>query len=348
MPILELTNGVILGDGHPVFIVAEIGLCHNGDVRKAKELIKKSAAAGANAVKFQKRDVDNLAVAEVLDAPDNRFPSFGKTYREIRRHVEFCIPVYKELQEYAESLGLVFFASVFDILSATQMAEIGCPAIKIASHCLTNKPLIAHLCTLKLPVLLSTGMAYFEEIDESVEILSRGGVPFGLYHCVSIYPHTSENANLKTIPLLQERYGVPVGYSNHEINNTTSALAVAIGACSIEKHVTLDNDDEGFDHSFALNMDGLASLVKDVRDAEAALGIGAKTVTDGEWLTRRKYHSSVVSTRVIKAGETIEQDMLTTKNPGEGIPARQIDEVCGRKAKVDIPADVPTSWDMLD
>jgi sialic acid synthase SpsE len=123
---------------------------------------------------------------------------------------------------------------------------------------------------------------------------------------------------------------------------------VAIGACSIEKHVTLDNDDEGFDHSFALNMDGLASLVKDVRDAEAALGIGAKTVTDGEWLTRRKYHSSVVSTRVIKAGETIEQDMLTTKNPGDGIPARQIDEVCGRKAKVDIPADVPTSWDMLD
>lgn len=348
MSTLKLTNDITLGDDQPVFIVAEIGLCHNGDVARAKTMIEKSVAAGADAVKFQKRDVDNLAINSVLDAPDDRFPSFGKSYREVRRHIEFDVSVYRELKAYAESLGMMFFASAFDIPSATILAEIGCPAIKIASHCLAHKPLLEHLGDLKVPVLLSTGMAYLEEVDEAVEILTSNGVPFGLYHCVSIYPHTSREANLRLIPFLKQRYGVPVGYSNHEIANTTSALAVAIGACSIEKHVTLSNDDEGFDHRFALNMDNLAKLVHDVREAEAALGSGVKTVVEEEWATRKKYHFSVVTAVPIRAGEIIRSNMLTTKNPGDGIPARRIHEVCGRRAKVDIPADLPATWDMLE
>jgi len=345
---LELANGIILGDNKPVFIVAEIGLCHNGDQQTARELIKRCAAAGADAVKFQKRDVDNLAIRYLLDDSDNRFPSFGKTYREIRNHIEFDVEIYKDLKAYAESLGLVFFASVFDKLSADQMAEIGCPVIKIASHCLTNKPLIAYLCEIRLPVLLATGMAYLEEIDEAVDLLTRGDVPFGLYHCVSIYPYAIEKANLRVIETLRERYGVPVGYSSHETENTGESLAVALGAFSVEKHVTLNRNAEGFDHGFAQDMNGLADLVQNIRQTEKALGTREKTVTKEEWETRKKYHFSLVTTRSLNAGDVISSEMLTTKNPGTGIPARQIHEVVGKRTQVDIPEDKLISWEMLD
>lgn len=347
MKVIRFKGGYTYGDDREVLVVAEIGLCHNGDLDRAKQLIKESKEAGAHAVKFQKRDVSNLAIGAVLDAKDDRFPSFGDTYREVRGAIEFDIPQYQALQQYANDLDIEFIVSVFDIASAKQMAEIGVPIFKIASHCMSNLPLIRYLCEQKIPVLLSTGMSYLEEIDGTVKLLTDAGVPLGLYHCVSEYPHTHQTSNLKLIKVLAERYGLPVGYSSHEKENFTAILSVAAGACSIEKHVTLSNDDEGFDHAMALTMPMLANLVDEVKRAKVAMGTGEKGVSDKEMVTRDKYHYSVVSRSVIQSGEVITTDMLTTKNPGTGIPAKDIDLVVGRTAVVNIDEDILLMESML-
>ena len=345
---LRLLDGATIGEGRRVFIIGEIGLCHDGDVEVAMALMEGCKAAGVDAVKFQKRDVNNLAIGEVLDARDDRFPLFGSTYRQIRAHVEFDLVTYRKLQQFAAELGLPFLVSVFDELSAEQIASLGVPALKIASHVLSRKPLIEALCRLQVPVLASTGMAFLEEIDETVGMFREAGVPFALFHCVSAYPHTAEQANLRLIPFLAQRYGVPVGYSCHELENTSSVLSVAAGAVMLERHVTLDRNRQGFDHRFALDMEGLARFVREVRQAEAAMGCAEKTVCDHEWEARRKFHSSVVSARSIRQGERIERGMLTVKSPGTGIPARAIDAVVGRRAVADIPADVLIEESMLD
>jgi sialic acid synthase SpsE len=339
---LLLNDGIIIGGNRRVFIIAEIGLCHDGDPEVARTLIAQCKEAGADAVKFQKRDVANLAIGEVLDAKDDRFPHFGSTYRQIREHIEFDVRTYHDLKKYADEIGIPFIVSVFDNTSTDEMLPLRCSALKLASHVLSRKPLIEHICQLteKIPILLSTGMAHLEEIDETVAMFKQAGVPFGLFHCVSIYPHRMDQANLKMIRFLSERYDVPVGYSCHEIENTSSLLAIAAGAVSLERHVTLNRDRVGFDHKIALDMKGLAQLVTEVRAVEAAMGSSEKTVSEDEWITRRKYHSSVVSFRTIKAGEIISRDMLTAKNPGTGISARKIDEVVGKKALVDIAQDI--------
>ena len=344
---LSLLDGTRIGENQKVFIIGEIGLCHDGDPEVARDLIKGCKEAGVDAVKFQKRDVANLAIGEVLDAEDGRFPHFGTTYRQIREAVEFDMQTYRSLKKYAQEMGLPFLVSVFDEISADQIAELGVPGFKLASHVLSRKPLIEHLCRLKLPVLASTGMAYPQEIDETAAMFKAAGVPFGLFHCVSIYPHAADRANLRMIRHLAERHQVPVGYSCHELENISSILAVAAGATMLERHVTLDRNRVGFDHKFALDMEGLARFVLEVRQAEAAMGCTEKTVSEEEWMTRRKYHCSVVSRRAIRQGERIERSMLTVKNPGTGIPARKIDEVAGRRAATDIPADVLISEEML-
>ncbi len=346
---LHLKDGNTIGDNQRVFIIAEIGLCHDGDPEVARDLIAKCKEAGADAVKFQKRDVANLAIGEVLDAEDDRFPHFGSTYRQIREHIEFDSFTYQSLKKYADETGIPFIVSVFDEKSADEMISLGCPALKLASHVLSRKPLIEHICKIAdgTPILASTGMAYLEEIDETAAMFKNAGIPFGLFHCVSIYPHRADQANLKMIRFLSQRYDVPVGYSCHEIENTSSLLAVAAGATCIERHVTLDSSRKGFDHSIALDMKRLTQFVKEVREVEVAMGSTEKTVSEEEWITRRKYHSSVVSDRPIKKGETIFRKMLTIKSPGIGIPARKIDTVVGKKAKTDIPKDSLIFPDML-
>lgn len=348
MPEIVIDNNLSLGDGHPTWIVAEIGLCHNGDLDLAKTLIRACAEQGADAVKFQKRDVDNLAIASVLDAEDQRFPAFGSTYREVRRYIEFDLDQYRELQDCAKEVGIPLFASVFDVKSAQEMAALEMPAIKVASHCLSHRPLIDCLCELGIPTVLSTGMATWEEIDETAELLAKSKTPFGFYHCVSDYPHTYETANLSLIAKLRERYGVPVGYSSHELDNQSAFIAAALGAFSIEKHVTLDRSMAGFDHGIAQDMNGLKDLVQGIRRAERTLGEGNKAVSEKEMVTRKKYHSSVVSRQEIPAGMAISADMLTVKNPSGGVPAREFHSVVGKKSKNSIGTDALITWDMLE
>ena len=329
------------------YIVAEVGLNHNGSLEIAKRLIDVAVVGGADAVKFQKRTVDRLAIRSVLDAEDDRFPDFGKTYRDIRNHLEFGWDEYKEIKAYCDERNIEFLCTPFDIESIDFLERLGVNAYKLASHSLTNLPLLEYVAGIGKPAILSTGMCELEEIDQAVSIFQRRGMSLVLLHCVSAYPTPAEQCNLSMIPFLRERYGVPVGYSGHEIGFLPTLAAVAMGACVIERHVTLDRTMTGFDHKLSLEPDELSHMVKDIRAICTALGNESKYVSDQEMITRRKYHVSMVSASHIPQGSTLSADMVTYKNPGAGVPPKDAHKLLGKRAIQDIPADVLLTFTMF-
>ncbi|UPT74543.1 MAG: N-acetylneuraminate synthase family protein [Elusimicrobiota bacterium] len=336
-----------VGPGRPCFIIAEIGLNHNGDLEIAKKLIDAAKEAGCDAVKFQKRDVASLATNAVLDAADARFPAFGSTYRQIREHMEFDRAEFKELMAAAGAAGLPFFCTPFDVPSFEFLEELGMTAYKLASHSLTNLPFLEHAAARRKPCILSTGMSTPEEIDRAVAIFKKASCPLILLHCVSSYPTPYEHANLRVMDTLAARYGVPVGYSGHEVGTLATIAAVSRGACVVERHITLDTKMMGFDHKLSIDPAQLKQVVADIRSVEIMLGDGVKRLLPVEQITRDKYHVSWVSKGAIPAGAVIGEAMLTLKNPGTGIPAWKKDQVVGRKAKTDIPADALIAESML-
>lgn len=330
------------------YVIAEAGLNHNGSVETAKKLIDVAAIAGVDAVKFQKRTVDKLAIQSVLDAPDDRFPEFGGTYREIREHLEFTLDQYRELKSYAESKGLDFIVTAFDADAVDFLEKLGIGTYKLASHSLTNHELLDYLARLRKPVILSTGMAELEEIDRAVGIFRRHDAPLSLMHCVSAYPTPLAECNLAMMDVLRERYGLAVGYSGHELGYLPTVMAVAMGAQLVERHYTLDKTMTGFDHKMSLAPDELIAMVRDIRNVPKIRGTGEKRVSETEWVTRRKYHVSMASATAIPAGTVLIDAMVTWRNPGTGIPAKMAHTVLGKRANQDIPADELLSMDMFE
>lgn len=348
-----MTNPIKIGDWYvggdnPCFIIAEIGLNHNGSLNLANKLIDEACNAGADCVKFQKRDINNLAIKGVLDGEDNRFPEFGKTYRKIREHLEFSIEQYREIKDYCDKKGIAFLCTAFDIVSADLLETVDLESYKIASHSLTNLPLIKHVAKKGKPMFVSTGMSTLDEIDETVNLIKKYDCPFILFHCVSSYPQSPEESNLRMMKILEERYNAPIGYSGHEIGIHISLAAIALGAKAIERHFTLDRNMVGFDHKLSLQPEEMKELVKKGREIEKALGSGKKEVLEKEWITRRKYHSSIVTKMNIPKGTIITEDMLTSKNPGTGLETKHIPQVVGKKAAVDIKEDVLIAFDMIE
>lgn len=330
------------------YVIAEAGLNHNGSVEIAKKLIDAAAVAGVDAVKFQKRTVDKLAIQSVLDAPDDRFPEFGGTYREIREHLEFTLDQYRELKSYAESKGLDFIVTAFDADAVDFLEKLGIGTYKLASHSLTNHELLDYLARLRKPVILSTGMAELEEIDRAVGIFRRHDAPLSLMHCVSAYPTPLAECNLAMMDVLRERYGLAVGYSGHELGYLPTVMAVAMGAQLVERHYTLGKTMTGFDHKMSLAPDELIAMVRDIRNVPKIRGTGEKRVSETEWVTRRKYHVSMASAAAIPAGTVLIDAMVTWRNPGTGIPAKMAHTVLGKRAKQDIPVDELLSIDMFE
>ncbi|SVB78355.1 uncharacterized protein METZ01_LOCUS231209, partial [marine metagenome] len=212
------------------YVIAEAGLNHNGSVEIAKQLIDLAVEAGADAVKFQKRTVDKLAVKATLDAPDDRFPEFGKTYREIREHLEFNMGQYKIIKKYTEDKGLDFLCTAFDPEAADFLEELGISIYKLASHSATNIELLEHLAKTGKQSIMSTGMAELEEIETAVRIFEKHKTPLLLLHCVSAYPTPIDECNLNMINVLKESFDLPVGYSGHELGYLPTLAAVAMGA----------------------------------------------------------------------------------------------------------------------
>jgi len=273
-------GGVPVGDGSPVYVIAEIGLNHNGDVAIAKRLIDVAAEAGCQAVKFQKRTPD-ISTPEHQKNVMRETPWGTMTYLEYRYKVEFDRDQYAEIGAYAASKGLAWFASPWDEPSVDFLEDLDVVAHKVASASVTDHGLLRRLAATGKPVILSTGMSTMEQIDAAVEVLGREDLV--LLHATSTYPLPPEEANIRMIPTLQERFaGVPVGYSGHERGLQISLAAVALGAVMVERHITLDRTMWGSDHAASLEPQGLEHLVRDIRIIEQSMGDGVKRVFPGE------------------------------------------------------------------
>ena len=272
-------GGQSLGDKNPAYVIAEIGINHNGDVELAKSLIDVAQEAGCQAVKFQKRSPD-LSTPESQKSKLRDTPWGTMTYLDYKRKVEFESMEYEILSDHAARAGLQWFASPWDIPSVEFLESHNVPAHKIASACITDILLLKAIAETGKPVIMSTGMSTIAEIDKAVEILGSDNLV--IMHSTSTYPLNPEEANLRMIGTLKDRYGVPVGYSGHETGLQVSLAAVTLGAVAIERHVTLDRAMWGSDHAASLEPNGLKKLIRDIRIVESALGDGIKKVYPSE------------------------------------------------------------------
>jgi len=337
----------MIKDNNDVYVIAEAGLNHNGRLDVAKKLIDVASSAGADAVKFQKRTVSKLAIKATLDAPDDRFPEFGKTYREIREHLEFNMSQYKEIKQYAETKGLDFLCTAFDTDAVDFLEDLGVEIYKLASHSVTNIELLEYLASKGKQTIMSTGMSDIEEIRTAVKIFEKYKTPLLLLHCVSAYPTPHDECNLDMINVLKGNFDLPVGYSGHEMGYLPTLIAVTMGAVAIERHYTLDNNMTGFDHKMSLNAEDFIAMVKDIREIKKIRGTGIKNVSESEWITRNKYHVSMVSSKFISKGDKLTVDMVSYRNPGTGIPAKDSHKIIGKKAVRDVSVDELLSLDMF-
>jgi N-acetylneuraminate synthase len=267
-----------VGPGERALVVAELGINHNGEVGLAKKLIAAASSAGCDAVKFQKRTVDVVYTPEELARP--RESPYGDTNGDLKRGLEFGEAEYEELDAFCSDLGMTWFASCWDEASVDLIEGFDPPCYKIASASLTDDELLLHTRSKGKPVILSTGMSSFEQIDHAVDLL--GTEDLVVLHTTSTYPSRPDELNLRVIPELAARYGVPTGYSGHEVGLYTTLAAVVLGACAIERHVTLDRAMWGSDQAASVEPGGLTRLVRDIRVVEEALGDGVKRVYESE------------------------------------------------------------------
>jgi N-acetylneuraminate synthase len=269
-----------------VFVIAEIGINHNGDVDIAKQLIDMARSAGCDAVKFQKRTIDIVYTSELLAQP--RESPWGTTQREQKEGLEFNEAEYDTIDQYCRSIGLPWFASAWDIPSQAFLRRYDLPYNKVASAMTTNVEFVEAVAGERKPTFVSTGMCTLAEIDKAVEIFKRHNCPVILMHTVSEYPCPEELLNLRVIATLRKRYNVPVGYSGHEVSVSPSIVAGTMGAVAIERHITLSRAMYGSDQAASLEKPGLETLVKQLRKVPKIVGDGNKTTTPGEASVAKK------------------------------------------------------------
>ena len=270
-----------------LYLIAEIGINHNGDLNIAKSLIDAASAAGFNAVKFQKRDINEVYTKEFLDGP--RESPWGQTQRDQKQGLEFSYEQYKDIDSYCRKLNIDWSASAWDLKSQDFLNKFNLPFNKIASAMLGHKPLLRKVAGEKIKTFISTGMASLDEIDEAVNIFRSSQCPFELMHCNSTYPMKDEDANLLCIQTLKDRYDCNVGYSGHESTLIKVCVAaVALGATSIERHITLDRAMYGSDQAASIETNSLANFVNTIRAVPKILGSGEKIISNAESEVRKK------------------------------------------------------------
>jgi N-acetylneuraminate synthase len=268
----------LVGPGKPCYVIAEIGINHNGDIDIAKKLINVASGAGCDAVKFQKRTIDVVYSPEELAKP--RESPFGETNGDLKYGLEFGLEEYKEIDRYCHEVKIDWFASCWDEASVDFIARFKVPCFKIASASLTDDNLLRHTRKIGKPILLSTGMSTLNEVDHAVQILGKEELI--LLHACSTYPAYYEELNLHVIEVLRDRYGVPVGYSGHETGLASSVAAAVLGSCVVERHITLDRSMWGSDHAASLEPNGITRLIRDIRLIEKSMGDGVKRVLERE------------------------------------------------------------------
>lgn len=268
------------------FITAEIGINHNGDLKLAKRLIDAALVAGCDAVKFQKRTVEKVYTKEYLDGP--RESPWGHTQRAQKEGLEFGKEAYDAIDAYCRGKGILWYASAWDVEAQKFLRQYDCKYNKVASAMLTNEELLEEVAKEGKYTFLATGMSTYEEIDHAVEIFQTYHCPFELMHCNSTYPMPEADANLNLIAALADKYGCRTGYSGHEAGTLVSVCAVAAGASSIERHITLDRNMYGSDQKASIEPYELCRLVRDIRSVEKIMGTGEKILTPSEEEVKKK------------------------------------------------------------
>lgn len=325
-----------------VFLIAEGCDNHLGDVGAAKEMARLAKLAGADAIKFQHHIPDE----EML--PDTPMSSnFNIPLYDFLKKYAFTLDQHKEIKQYCESIGIIYLCTPFSLAAAKELSTLDVTAYKIGSGEMTDIPSLVRIAELGKPLILSTGMATYEEIDRTFQALSKRNIPLALLNCVSEYPPAYEDINLGVINILMGRYpDTIIGHSDHSPDIYTCFAAVAIGARIIEKHVILDKRQPGPDQSVSIDFHDLAMLCDGIRKIEAAGG-GEKVVHQREQQIRTWAFRSIVTVAEIKAGETITAEHIWSKRPGTGIPSYRMDDVVGKVVRRDIARNVLLAWDDL-
>lgn len=325
-------DGTNVGIGEPCYVIAEIGINHNGKISLAKKLIDVASKCGANAVKFQKRDLNSIYRKEILENP-NLDSQGTEMLIGILREVELEEEDYKEIIEYCKEKEITFLCTPWDKISVDFLERFNVPAYKIASADMTNFPLIKHISNTKKPMMISTGMSTLEEIEKTVNFVKSLNAQFVLLHCNSTYPSPIDLLNLKMIPFLREKFNVPIGYSGHETSIIPTLAAANMGAVIIERHITLDKKMEGLDHAASLEPDELKQLIQNIRESEVAYGKPEKKMSRGEILQREVLGKSLVCSNTIDVGEIFSEKNIEVKGPARGLSPQYYYEILNKKTK---------------
>jgi N,N'-diacetyllegionaminate synthase len=340
----------LIGEGEPCFIVAEAGVNHNGKIRLAKQLIDAAKDAGADAVKFQSFKAENVVTRKAPKAKYQKETTDTKESQyEMIKKLELSAGNLEELALHAQNKGIIFLSTPFDKGSVDLLDGLGVPAFKIASGEITNFPLIRHIAKKGKPVILSTGMATLEEINEALQVIQSEGIKdIVLLHCVTAYPAKVEDVNLKAMETLRCKFKLPVGLSDHTLGINIPIAAIALGACVIEKHFTLDKSLPGPDHQASLEPGELKQMVKAIRETEKAMGDGNKMATGEEKQIQKVARRSIVAGVNIPKGTIITEEMLDIKRPGTGVEPKYMNKVIGAIARCRIEQDEPLTMNKLE
>ena len=321
-----------IGINQPCYIIAEIGVNHNGNLIIAKKLIDASIEAGADAVKFQKRNLESLYRKEALENPNSESQGFEILLAELKE-VELSKEDYFDIVKYCREKKITFLCTPWDTPSVDFLEQLDTPTYKIASGDMTNLPLIKYISKTRKPMIISTGMSKIEEIEKMVDFVKMQNVPFILLHANSTYPSPIESLNVSIIPEYAKKFGVPIGFSDHEIGIIGSLTAANIGAVVIERHITLDKKMKGLDHSSSLEPNEFKELVTMIRLSEKAKGKPIKKMTRAEVLQREIVSKSIVCMSNIDEGELFSEDNIEVKGPEKGLSALYFFDIIGKKSR---------------
>ncbi len=342
-------NGRKIGAGHPPYVIAELSANHNGKLQKALDTIAKAKACGADAVKLQTYTADTMTI-------DSDHEDFciqgglwdGYTLYDLYKEAETPYEWHKAMFDHARKIDITCFSTPFDETAVDLLEDLNAPAYKVASFEATDLPLIKYIASTKKPLIMSTGMANFEEIEEMVEAARGAGCKdLILLHCISSYPAPVDQSNLLTIPDMRKKLGLQIGLSDHTVTNTASVVASALGATLIEKHFILDRNEKGPDSSFSIEPSELVALCRETKDAWSALGVASYDRKPAEEASV-KFRRSVYFVKDINAGNVITKEHIRRIRPCYGLPPKLEQELIGKTVKIDIKAGTATSWELIN
>lgn len=344
----QLTIGSrVVGPGHPPYIIAEIGSNHNGDMRLCRRIIDAAKAASADAVKFQswsKHSIISTAEYRRNTSYSDKKKHFGSLEEMVERY-QFTPAQHREISAYCREIGITFCSSCFSKEEIDLLVEVGAPVMKIASMDVNNFTLLEDVAKTGLPVVLSTGMSTLGEIESALRVLKKNNSgPVALLHCISIYPPDFKDINLLNIASLRDVFDVPVGFSDHSFGTAIPLAAIALGACMIEKHFTLDKEMEGWDHAISADPEELAIIAREGRHVFEALGSRVRSVSSAEIEKAKKFRRSVVVKHAQQSGHILSFDDLGFKRPGTGIRPDEVRYVVGRRLKQAVLPDHELAW----